>query len=69
MIPNVINDSSLICSVVFLVAGHTPFFDLDDCDFNTAMNALKKLQIEYNLSDIYVTSDKDRSFRAWFSGQ
>jgi hypothetical protein len=44
---------------------HTPFFDVENCSLIECVSALKELQIRFNLSDIFVTSDKDRSFRVW----
>jgi hypothetical protein len=44
---------------------HTPFFDVENCSLIECVSALKELQIGFNLSDIFVTSDKDRSFRVW----
>lgn len=44
---------------------HTPFFDVENCSLNECVCALKELQISYNLSDVFVTSDLDRSFRVW----
>jgi hypothetical protein len=44
---------------------HIPLFDIENCSLNEAENALRKLQIFYALSDIFITSDFERSFRAW----
>jgi hypothetical protein len=44
---------------------HTPFFDIDNCSLDDAVSSLEELQITHNLSDIFVTSDKERSFRVW----
>jgi hypothetical protein len=44
---------------------HTPFFDVENCSLDECVSLLEELQASYNLSDIFVTSDKDRSFRVW----
>ncbi len=44
---------------------HTPFFDAEICSLDECVSALEELQASYNLSDIFVTSYKDRSFRVW----
>lgn len=44
---------------------HTPFFDIENCSLHECIRALEELQIKYNLSDVFVTSDLDRSFRVW----
>jgi hypothetical protein len=44
---------------------HMPLFDIENCSLNEAENALRELQTKYGLSDVSITSDKDRSFRAW----
>lgn len=44
---------------------HMPFFDIENCSLNEAENTLSELQFKYRLSDIFITSDKDRSYRAW----
>jgi hypothetical protein len=48
---------------------HTPFFDLENCSLTQVENALRTIQRSYHLSNIYVTSDKERSFRAWCYSQ
>jgi len=48
---------------------HMPFFDIENCRLNKAENELRKLQILYDLSDIFITSDIERSFRSWCFGQ
>jgi hypothetical protein len=48
---------------------HTPFFDIENCSLNEAENTLSELQFKYRLSNIFITSDKDRSFRAWCFSQ
>ena len=44
---------------------HTPFFDIENCSLDECVSALKELQFIYNLSDVFVTCDLDRSFRVW----
>jgi hypothetical protein len=44
---------------------NTPFFDIEKCSLDECVSALRELQIKYTLSDIFVTSDRDRSFRVW----
>jgi len=48
---------------------HYIFWDLEDCTLNEAEQTLRKVQEEFLLSNIYITSDKDRSFRAWCFSQ
>jgi hypothetical protein len=48
---------------------HTPFFDLENCSLTQVENTLRTIQRDYHLSNIYVTSDKERSFRAWCYSQ
>ena len=44
---------------------HLVFFDLENCSLQQVIEVLMKVQISYNLSDIFIVSDKERSFRAW----
>ena len=44
---------------------HIVMFDLEDCTLEEAEETLMKVQISYNLSDIFIVSDKERSYRAW----
>ena len=44
---------------------HYPLFDIDGCTLEETENGLMKVQISYGLSDIFITSDYDKSFRAW----
>lgn len=44
---------------------HYPLFDIEGCILEKAENGLMKVQISYGLSDIFITSDYDKSFRAW----
>jgi len=44
---------------------HIVMWDLEDCTLEQAEETLMKVQISYNLSDIFIFSDKERSYRAW----
>lgn len=44
---------------------HIIMFDLEGCSLEEAKETLMKVQISYNLSDIFIVSDKERSYRAW----
>lgn len=44
---------------------HIIMFDLENCSLEQAENTLRNVQRKYCLSNIYITSDIDRSFRAW----
>jgi hypothetical protein len=44
---------------------HMPLFDIENCSLDKAELELKKIQSKNHLSDIYITSDVDRSFRSW----
>jgi hypothetical protein len=44
---------------------HYVFWDCDIPDLEKIKTVLTKVQQIYNLSDIFVTSDNNRSFRAW----
>lgn len=44
---------------------HIVLFDLENCSLQQAETALRNVQRKYCLSNIYVTSDAERSFRAW----
>jgi hypothetical protein len=48
---------------------HLVFFDLENCTLQQVIGVLMKMQISYNLSDIFIVSDKERSFRAWCYSQ
>ena len=48
---------------------HMPFFDVENCSLDKAKKELKKLQSKYGLSDIFITSDKEGSYRAWCFSQ
>ena len=40
-------------------------FDLEGFSLQEVEDILLRLQVSYSLSDIFITSDRDRSFRAW----
>ena len=44
---------------------HFIFWDLENCSLEQAEKTLRKVQKQYCLSNIFITSDIDRSFRAW----
>ena len=44
---------------------HIVMFDLEDCSLEQAEETLSYVQEKYDLSDIFILSDKERSFRAW----
>jgi len=44
---------------------HIVMFDLEDCTLKQAEETLRNVQEKYDLSDIFIVSDKERSFRAW----
>ena len=44
---------------------HYPFFDIEKCSLEQAEDGLMKVQTSYGLSDIFITSSAERSFRAW----
>jgi hypothetical protein len=44
---------------------HIVMFDLENCSLEQAKETLRIVQRKYGLSDIFIVSDKDRSFRAW----
>jgi hypothetical protein len=44
---------------------HIVMWDLEKCTLEQAENSLLKVQKKYCLSDIYITSDAENSFRAW----
>jgi hypothetical protein len=44
---------------------HYIFWDLENCTLEQAEKTLKEVQEEFLLSNIYITSDKDKSYRAW----
>lgn len=48
---------------------HLVLFDLENCTLQQVIDVLIKVQISYNLSDIFIVSDKERSFRAWCFSQ
>jgi hypothetical protein len=44
---------------------HYPFFDLEGTSLKNIKKILGKIQKKYGLSDIYITSDNNTTFRAW----
>jgi len=48
---------------------HVVMWDLEDCSLKEAEETLMKVQVSYSLSDIFIVSDKERSFRAWCFSQ
>lgn len=44
---------------------HYVFWDLEKCSLDNAKQALLVVQEQYGLSDIFITSDFPKSFRAW----
>jgi hypothetical protein len=44
---------------------HYPFFDLESTSLENIKNNLKKIQRKYGLSNIYITSDNNKTFRGW----
>ncbi len=44
---------------------HYPFFDLEGTSLENIKSVLKKIQQKYGLSSIYITSDNNKTFRAW----
>lgn len=43
---------------------HYIYWDMDNCSLNQAENELKSIQMQYDLGNIYITSDKENSYRA-----
>jgi len=44
---------------------HYIFWDLENCTKEQAVQTLMKVQEEFKLGAIFLTSDKEKSFRAW----
>jgi hypothetical protein len=44
---------------------HILMWDLENCTLQQAEETLRKVQYEHSLSHIYITSDAEKSFRAW----
>jgi hypothetical protein len=44
---------------------HYPFFDLESTSLENIKNNLQKIQRKYGLSNIYITSDNNKTFRGW----
>ena len=41
------------------------FWDIENCSLEQAIETLREIQAKYRLADIFITSDKENSFRAW----
>jgi len=48
---------------------HIVMFDLEKCNLQQAEKTLGKVQTSYSLSDIFIVSDVEKSFRAWCYSQ
>ena len=44
---------------------HIVMWDLDDCTLEQAEETLRNVQKKYDLSDIFIVSDAERSYRGW----
>lgn len=44
---------------------HIILWDIEDCTLEECKETLRKVQASYNLSDIYIVSDAERSYRAF----
>ena len=44
---------------------HVPMWDLENCTLQQAEETLRKIQMKYCLSNIYLSSDCEQSYRAW----
>jgi len=44
---------------------HYIFWDLENCTLKEAKRTLKKVQKEFKLGDIFITSDTEKSYRGW----
>jgi hypothetical protein len=44
---------------------HIVMFDLEKCTLQQAEKTLRKVQKKYHLSDIFIVSDVELSYRAW----
>jgi len=44
---------------------HLVLFDLENCSLSQAEAELRKVQRKYCLSDIFIVSDVEKSYRAW----
>ena len=66
-----VSETQTLHGVTSLLANgnHYPFFDVDNCSLDLAETELGKIQVSYGLSNIYITSDKERSFRGWCYSQ
>jgi len=41
------------------------FWDIENCTLEQAIETLLDVQYRYQLADIFITSDKENSYRAW----
>jgi hypothetical protein len=77
-LPNIFGDSGISCSISFAltqnIKGITnlaengkyyPFFDIEDCTLKECCESLREVQKKYVLSNIYVISDIENSFRGY----
>lgn len=44
---------------------HIVMFDLENCSLEQAEKTLRRVQRKYHLSDIFIVSDVEKSYRAW----
>jgi hypothetical protein len=44
---------------------HIVMFDLENCSLVQAEKTLRRIQRKYHLSDIFIVSDVEKSYRAW----
>jgi hypothetical protein len=44
---------------------HIVMFDLEKCSLKQAEKTLRRVQRKYHLSDIFIVSDVEKSYRAW----
>ena len=44
---------------------HVIMWDLEECTLKEAEKTLREVQYQHNLSNIFIKSDIDRSYRAW----
>jgi hypothetical protein len=44
---------------------HIILWDIEKCTLQQAKASLKKVQLQFHLSDIFITSDCDNSFHGW----
>ena len=44
---------------------HIIMWDLENCVLEQIINLLRKIQSSYSLSDIFIVTDNDKTYRAW----